>query len=95
MRLLILIGCGLVFVSNSGLAAEPTGEWLVENGGARIHIENCGGALWGVVAWERQPGRDIENPDPALKGRPTLCIPILINMKKTSAECWGGAGVQR
>jgi Uncharacterized protein conserved in bacteria (DUF2147) len=33
------------------------------------------------VAWERAPGRDTENPDPALRGRPTLGIPILLGLR--------------
>jgi uncharacterized protein (DUF2147 family) len=95
MRLPILIGCGLALFAGPGFAAEPTGDWLVENGGAHIHIENCGDAVWGVVAWEKTPGRDSENPDPALKGRPTLGIPILINMKPTTVRGWGGGSEQR
>ncbi len=89
MRLAIVIGFGLVLAAGPSLAAEPTGEWLVENGSGKVRIENCGGALWGVVSWEDKPGRDTNNPDPALRGRPTLGIPILINMKPTSVERWG------
>lgn len=90
MRHFILIGCGLIMATASVAAAEPTGEWLVENKGAVIRIENCGGTLWGIVAWEKTPGRDIENPDPAKRSRPTLGIPILIDMKPAGPQRWEG-----
>jgi uncharacterized protein (DUF2147 family) len=89
MRLSFLLCCGMVLAASPSLAAEPLGDWLVENKGAQIKIENCGGALWGVVSWETKPGQDTENPDPALRGRPTLGMPILIDMKPTTTESWG------
>ena len=38
----------------------------VEDGSAIIRVDNCRGAVWGVVAWEKEPGRDKRS------GRPTL-----------------------
>ena len=64
-------------------AAEPSliGDWLVKDGYANIRIDNCGGKMWGIVAWEKTPGGvDNENPDPAKKGRPILGMPILLGM---------------
>ena len=89
MRLSIIIGLTLVLAASPSFASEPTGEWLVENGSGKIRIENCGGALWGIVSWEDKPGRDTQNPDPALRGRPTLGIPILLDMKERTVENWG------
>jgi uncharacterized protein (DUF2147 family) len=91
MRLSALMGCGLLLAATPSLAAEaPVGEWLVENGHGHVRIENCGGSLWGVVSWEERPGgRDNENPDPALRGRPTLGMPILIDMKPVTVSNWG------
>jgi uncharacterized protein (DUF2147 family) len=62
-------------------APDATGEWQVESGRAHIKIVDCGGILWGVVSWERTPGLDSHNPDKAKSGRPTLGMPILLNMK--------------
>jgi uncharacterized protein (DUF2147 family) len=89
MRPSIVIGLGLALAATPCLAAGPTGEWLVENGSGQVHIENCGGALWGAVSWEDKPGRDTNNPDPSLRGRPTLGIPILIAMRPATVERWG------
>ncbi|MBV8926016.1 MAG: DUF2147 domain-containing protein [Bradyrhizobium sp.] len=73
-------------------AADPTGDWRVAEGVADIRVAQCNGSMWGVVAWEKQPGgRDANNPDPAKKSRPTLGMPILIDMKKKpGTDSWEG-----
>lgn len=75
-------------------APDPTGDWRVEEGTAHIRVAICDGALWGVIGWEQSPGTDSENPDPALRTRPTLGMPILVNMKpdakKPEANKWVG-----
>jgi uncharacterized protein (DUF2147 family) len=81
MRLLVLVACSLFVACASAAAADPRGIWLVEDKSAQIQLENCNGLLWGMVIWERMPGRDDENPDPALRGRPTLGIPIVLGMR--------------
>jgi uncharacterized protein (DUF2147 family) len=69
----------------------PTGEWLVNDRVARIKIVDCGGHLWGVVAWEaRGGGTDIRNPDPQLRSRPTLGMPILLDMTLARPNRWEG-----
>jgi uncharacterized protein (DUF2147 family) len=72
------------------LAADPSGDWLVEDGTARIRIALCNNSLWGVIGWEKRPGMDTENPDPAKRSRPTLGMPILINMKPDGTNKWSG-----
>ncbi|MBX9710939.1 MAG: DUF2147 domain-containing protein [Xanthobacteraceae bacterium] len=63
------------------------GEWRVEDGVATIKIVDCNGRLWGVVASEKTPGGlDRMNPDASKRSRPTLGIPVLINMKKSADE---------
>lgn len=69
---------------------DPTGEWLVAKRIARIKIVDCEGRLWGVVAWEAQPGTDSKNPDPNLRTRPTLGMPILLGMAPSSENKWEG-----
>jgi uncharacterized protein (DUF2147 family) len=59
---------------------DPTGEWMVAQQVARIKIADCDGRMWGVVAWEAKPGTDVKNPDPNLRSRPTLGMPILLGM---------------
>ncbi|MGP0090287.1 MAG: DUF2147 domain-containing protein [Xanthobacteraceae bacterium] len=83
----------MAFASNPAFAEDPTGDWLVAEGNAQIHIENCGNALWGFVGWEKEPGgRDTENPDPSKRDRPTLGLPILLNMQASARKpgWWDG-----
>ena len=77
---------------NSALAADPTGDWRVADGVANIRVAQCNGSMWGVVAWEKTPGgRDTNNPDASKQSRPTLGMPILIDMKKKAGvEAWEG-----
>src|SRR5271155_2723215 len=84
----ILLVAGLA----PALAADPTGDWRVADGVANIRVAECNGAMWGVVAWEKEPGgRDTNNPDVAKRSRPTLGMPILIDMKKKpGVDQWEG-----
>jgi uncharacterized protein (DUF2147 family) len=74
------------------LALDPTGDWLVGDGVANIRVAQCNGNMWGAVSWEKTPGgRDINNPDVSKQNRPSLGMPILIDMKKKpGAEQWEG-----
>ena len=94
-----LIYCGLLFTTGlvaagigPALAADPTGDWKVADGVANIRVAECYGSMWGAVTWEQVPGgRDKNNPDAAKQSRPTLGMPILIDMKKNStADQWEG-----
>src|ERR1700722_6095410 len=84
----ILLATGLA----PALAADPTGDWRVADGVANIRVAECNGSMWGVVAWEKEPGgRDVNNPDLAKRSRPTLAMPILIDMKKKPGlDQWEG-----
>jgi hypothetical protein len=44
--------------------------------------------MWGVVAWEAKPGTDVKNPDPNLRSRPTLGMPILLGMAPSKQGSW-------
>jgi len=89
-----LMVCGALFTTTLGtaFAADPTGDWLVADQVANIRVAECNGSMWGVVAWEKTPGgRDVNNPDVSLQSRPTLGMPILIDMKKKAgADQWEG-----
>lgn len=76
----------------AAFGADPTGDWKVADGVANIRVAQCNGSMWGVVAWEQQPGgKDRNNPDPAKQNRPTIGMPILIDMKKKpGADAWEG-----
>jgi uncharacterized protein (DUF2147 family) len=74
------------------MAADPTGDWRVADGTANIRVAQCNNAMWGVVSWEKEPGgRDENNPDVSKRSRPTLGMPILLDMKKKpGTDQWEG-----
>jgi uncharacterized protein (DUF2147 family) len=87
MKKVVLYGIALFVSLGPASAADPTGEWTVEDGIARIRIVDCNARLWGVVSWEKEPGNvDTQNPDRSKQTRPTLGMPILLNMKKAPSE---------
>ena len=90
----LLLATGLVLTTSltPALAADPTGDWKVADGVANIRVAECNGDMWGVVAWEKTPGgRDTNNPDASKRSRPTLGMPILIDMKKKpGVDQWEG-----
>lgn len=69
---------------------DPTGDWLVAKQIARIKIVDCDGRLWGVIAWEAEPGTDSKNPDPNLRNRPTLGMLVLLGMQPSKPNRWDG-----
>jgi uncharacterized protein (DUF2147 family) len=90
-----LVFSGFLLATGSALAADPVGEWLVQDRSARMKIVSCPEpqtqvpALWGVIWAESKPGVD-NSRDPSMRGRPTLGIPILISMKQTKPDRWEG-----
>src|SRR6266550_8754465 len=92
MRTVAYSGLFLATGFASALAADPTGDWRVADGVANIRVAECNGSIWGAVAWEKTPGgRDTHNPDASKQNRPTLGMPILIDMKKKpGVDQWQG-----
>jgi uncharacterized protein (DUF2147 family) len=92
VRTIVYSGVLLATGLNAALAADPTGDWKVADGVANIRVAQCSGSMWGVVAWEKTPGgKDKNNPDVAKQSRPTLGMPILIDMKKKpGVDAWEG-----
>jgi uncharacterized protein (DUF2147 family) len=89
-----LVYCG-IFVATGiapAFALDPTGDWQVADGVANIRVAQCNGSMWGAVVWEQTPGgRDKNNPDVSKQSRPTLGMPLLIDMKKKpGVDQWEG-----
>ena len=73
-------------------AADATGEWLIEDGDARVRIAPCGADLCGHVTWIRQgsPTVDVNNPDPAKRSRALLGSAVLLGLKPSGSGTWTG-----
>ncbi len=79
-RLAWVVMAGLAVIVISALpapAGEVTGEWLRDDGSARLEIAPCGAALCGTLVWLREPRADIHNPDATLRARSLLGLTIL------------------
>ena len=92
MRIAVYSGIFLATGLAPALALDPTGDWRVADGVANIRVAQCNGNMWGAVTWEQTPGgRDTRNPDVSKQNRPTLGMPILIDMKKKDGvDTWEG-----
>src|SRR4030081_3414691 len=92
MRTAVYSGIFLATGLGPALALDPTGDWRVADGVANIRVAQCNGNMWGAVSWEKTPGgRDVNNPDVSKQNRPSLGMPILIDMKKKpSVDIWEG-----
>jgi uncharacterized protein (DUF2147 family) len=78
--------------------AEATGVWLTQAGDARVRVSKCGGGICGVIVWLRDPinpatGKpqvDDKNPNPALKSRPIIGLPLFGGMQPSGPNRWSG-----
>lgn len=73
----------------AGLAG-PNGKWRVGDGTAVINVQNCGPNLCGTIEAVPEHGaRDDNNPDPKLRTRPLVGLPIL-TLQKSGENLWTG-----
>ena len=73
----------LLVLAGTADAAQPiAGRWIVADGSAVVQVGPCGGAVCGRIATvlKAKPGAptvDANNPDPQLRNRPIVGMPIL------------------
>ena len=88
--LLPLLAVFAIAIPASAKAASPEGLWLVEDHTGRIKIQKCGSQMWGMIAWQKTPKNDTENPNPAAHSKPLVGTAILIGLKPVGADNWEG-----
>src|ERR1700730_12793054 len=94
----ILISLPSALPARAQSAGDPSGIWLTQAGDARVRVSKCGGGICGVVVWLREPtdpatGKppvDDKNPNPALKRRPMIGLPLFSGMQATGPGKWSG-----
>jgi len=77
---------------------QPTGVWVTQAGDARVRVSKCGSGLCGVIVGLRDPidpatGKpqvDDKNPNPALKKRPIIGLPLFSGMQPSGPNRWSG-----
>ena len=79
-------------------AGDPRGNWMTENGKAKVAIVGCGAALCGNIVALKEPNdpttgkpkTDSNNPDAAKRGRPMVGVQLVIDMKLDTTDKWKG-----
>jgi uncharacterized protein (DUF2147 family) len=77
-------------------AATIEGDWRTADGLADVRIAPCGAKLCGVIVWLKRPvdkvtglpRHDTLNPDPSLRDRPLLGLPLIRDMVPASPDHW-------
>ncbi|GJD49557.1 hypothetical protein OPKNFCMD_2289 [Methylobacterium crusticola] len=71
--------------------AQPLGTWLTPAGDTQVRIARCGAGLCGTVAKVLAgETRDVNNPDPALRGRSLVGVTLAGDMRPAGAG-WEGS----
>jgi uncharacterized protein (DUF2147 family) len=96
----LVFGLAVMLFGAAGIAgakADPRGLWLAQDG-AKVRVGSCGGTLCATIAEAKsrvdpatgQPWTDKSNPDPALRRRPLVGLPVLWSLQPTSQGKWSG-----
>ena len=87
---LVLSAAAMAVSAGPSRAEDPTGNWLVAERTAQMKVELCADGYYASIDWEKNPGVDVKNPDPAKRGRPLTGVAILMAMKPTGTNEWDG-----
>jgi uncharacterized protein (DUF2147 family) len=87
-------GLLLLLLAPIGTGPIP-GDWLTDGGTAIVRIGHCGPHLCGAVArvlakGPDVPRTDVHNPDPALRSRPLVGLPVLTGFARDGNQWTGG-----
>lgn len=97
-RLCSISGLTLTVLVSAGTAlADPRGLWLAQDG-ARVRVGPCGAALCATIAAPKsqvdpqtgQPWTDKNNPDPAMRNRSLVGVPVLYSLMPDGPARWSG-----
>ena len=101
MRALALAAGFALTAAAPALAADPVeGEWLTQAATGKVRIAPCPGKpnlMCGNISWLKDPAnataKDANNPDPALKSRPIMGMPMIWNFKQAAPGRWTGGKI--
>ncbi len=80
-------------LSGAQAAEPPSGTWLSEGGEIKVRFAKCAPTAptyCGTIVWEKQPSKDTNNPDPALRSRPMVGVPLLTELKPNDSDGYSG-----
>jgi uncharacterized protein (DUF2147 family) len=84
-----------LLLASAPASAAPSifGRWVTEDRSALIRIDRCGARLCGSIERvlnPKAPTHDVNNPDPALRTRPLVGVPVLAGFSGSGAKWDGG-----
>lgn len=86
----LLISSLLALPATADANEQIAGEWAAENGKSRIRIYECGAFLCSAIVWLKNPRKDINNENPALRGRDLIGAQIAAGMRPVGPNKWTG-----
>src|SRR5688500_9344236 len=97
----LLLAVAVTAMAFPAHAADPVeGEWLVQSGSAKVRIGPCAGRadrMCGLIFWVRDPkeaaAKDANNPDPKLRTRPIMGLPLIRDFKAAGPGRWTGGKI--
>src|SRR3712207_4622454 len=78
---ILALGFVMLALPASAQPADPSGTYLSETGDTRVRIARCGGAYCGTIISVQGEAKDVNNPDPKLKGRNLVGIQMISNIQ--------------
>ena len=96
----LVFGLAIILFGAAGIAgakADPRGLWLAQDG-AKVRVGSCGGTLCATIAEAKSriapatgpPWTDKNNPDPALRRRLLVGLPVLWSLQPSGPGKWSG-----
>lgn len=83
--------CAFALPAHAQDASKVAGIWQSQSGITRVKVTPCGTGLCGVVVWQKNPSKDVHNPDPAKRERPVVGLQLVSNMKPVGPDEWRGS----
>lgn len=101
MHLPVLAAVLTLLAAAPARAADPVvGEWLTQGGSGKVKIGSCAGRLelmCGTISWLKSPedanAHDTHNPNPAMKSRTILGLPMIWNFRQIAPGRWTGGRI--
>jgi uncharacterized protein (DUF2147 family) len=82
MKQVVLAALGVLVLATPAFpqAQDPSGTYLSESGETRVRVAKCGNAYCGTIVAVQGEAKDVNNPDPKLKTRNLVGVPMISNI---------------
>ncbi|MGO4571470.1 DUF2147 domain-containing protein [Microvirga sp. 2TAF3] len=83
MKPALLAALGLLVLAGSAHAqsADPSGTYLSESGETHVRVARCGAVYCGTITAVKGEAKDVNNPDPKLKGRNLVGVQMISDIR--------------